>query len=459
MSTITLSEILPPHWTGSLASYLGSLPPATREEILRKLTPQELRALEFNWQFWGRQNQQEPRADYSYWVLNAGRGFGKTRTGAETVRGWAEKKAHGGVYALVGPTSADVRDTMIEGESGILQISPPWFRPEWFPSKRRLIWPNGAFALTYSAEKPERLRGPNIGAAWCDELCAWKYMKETWNQLRLTMRKGLGRPRTVITTTPRPVELYLKILADKRTIKTTGSTFDNSANLAPGFIEEVIQDFLGTRLGRQELNAEILTDVQGALWTYNMIDDLRIKEINLDQIIRVVVAIDPAVSANMMADETGIVVVGRLANGHGVVLDDLSVRGVMPMEWMQRAVNAYHKWKADAIIAEANNGGALIEELCKVCDRTVKYRAVHATRGKITRAEPVAGLYEKKQIHHAGIFKPLEDQMTTYSPITAAKSPDRMDALVWGLTDLFLQAKIAPRIISLDDSRISISPY
>jgi len=449
----------PRHWTGSTASYLASLPEDLRLRILRKLPPNELAALEFNWQFWGRPNQQEPRTDYRFWALVAGRGFGKTRTGAETVRSWAERKAHGGVYALVGPTSADVRDTMIEGESGILQISPPWFRPEWYPSKRRLRWPNGAIAITYSAEKPERLRGPNIGAAWCDELCAWKYMKETWNQLRLTMRKGTGRPRTVITTTPRPVELFLKILADRNCVITKGTTFENEANLAPGFIEELKQDFVGTRLGRQELNAEILTDVQGALWTHALIDDHRIKSVDMAQIIRIVVAIDPAVSSNMLSDETGIIVAGRLANGHGVVLEDLSVKGVGPMEWMQRAVNAYHKWKADGLIAEANNGGELIEELCKVVDRTVRYRAVHASRGKITRAEPVAGLYEKKLIHHAGIFKQLEDQMQTYSPITAQKSPDRMDALVWAFTELFLQPKVAPRIVSLDDPTLQISPY
>lgn len=375
------------------------------------------------------------------------------------MRSWAENNAHGGVYALVGPTAADVRDTMIEGESGILQISPPWFRPEWKPSKRRLRWPNGAIAITYSAEKPERLRGPNIGAAWCDELCAWKYMKETWNQLRLTMRKGTGRPRTVITTTPRPVDLFLKILADKKCIITKGSTFDNTQNLAPGFIEELVETFVGTRLGRQELEAEILTDVQGALWTHKLIDEFRMKELDRSQLLRVVVAIDPAVKASMLADETGIIVAGRLANGHGIVLEDLSVRGVAPMEWMQRAVNAYHKWSADAIVAEVNNGGDLIEELCKVVDRTIRYKAVHASRGKLVRAEPVAGLYERKMIHHLGLFKQLEDQMVTYSPVTAQKSPDRMDALVWALTELFLQQKLAPRIITLDDPRISISPY
>lgn len=348
---------------------------------------------------------------------------------------------------------------MIEGESGILQVSPPWFRPEWYPSKRRLRWPNGAIAITYSAEKPERLRGPNIGAAWCDELCAWKYMKETWSQLRLTMRKGSGRPRTVITTTPRPVELYLKILSDPACVTTKGSTFENKANLAPGFIEELIQDFVGTRLGQQELYADILTDVQGALWTHALIDDHRIKSLDMSQLVRVVVAIDPAVKASMLSDETGIIVAGRFADGHGVVLEDLSVRGAQPMDWMQRAVNAYHKWRADSIVAEVNNGGDLIEELCKVIDKTVKYKAVHASRGKFTRAEPVAGLYEQRRIHHYGIFKLLEEQMRTYSPVTAQKSPDRMDALVWAFTELFLQKNAAPLIVSLDDDRIQISPY
>lgn len=459
MSIATLSEAMTALRSNeSLASWLASAPADQTSKILASMTPEQLRRLEYDWDFWGRKNQWEPVSPYRYWVLCAGRGYGKTRTGAETVKSWAKTKAHGGVYALVGPTIADVRDTMIEGESGILGVSPPWFRPEYYPSKKRLVWPNGTIAYCYSAEKPARLRGPNIGAAWCDELCAWKYMEETWKQLRLTMRKGFARPRTIITTTPRPVELFLKILKDKAAIVTTGSTFENAANLAPGFLEELKQDFVGTRLGRQELYAEILSDVQGALWTHKLIDDTRWKNVRLDELVRVVVAIDPAVSAKMISDETGIIVAGRTASGHGVILQDLSVRGVMPSDWMQRAINAYHKWKADCLVAEVNNGGELIRELASNIDRTVKYEAVHASRGKITRAEPVATLYERGLVHHVGIFKQLEDQMLTYSPVTGMRSPDRMDALVWALASLFHQAKPIRKVVTLPDN-VMISPF
>ena len=447
-----------PQSTASLAKLLSSLPKETQQAILQSLNPSEAAELEYNWKFWGRPNQQEPVSSYRTWIVCAGRGYGKTRTGAETVRSWAERGLHGGRYAIVGPTSADVRDTMIEGESGILAVSPPWFMPEWYPSKKRLVWPNGVTAMTYSAEKPQRLRGPQFGAAWVDELCAWKYMSETWQQLRLTMRRGTARPRTVITTTPRPVELFLKLLKAPHTIVTTGSTYENQSNLAPGFIEELKQDFEGTRLGRQELHAEILTDVQGALWTHKTIDDHRWKNLKRNDLIRVVVAIDPAVSARMVSDETGIIVAGRLASGHGVVLEDLSVRGVMPIDWMSRAVNAYKRWNADTLVAEVNNGGELVRTVCMTVDPMVKFQAVHATRGKVTRAEPIAGMYEQGRIHHVGVFKQLEDQMLTYSPITSMRSPDRMDALVWAQTALFLDVKAQQRIISLDQP-VYVSPF
>jgi phage terminase large subunit-like protein len=337
--------------------------------------------------------------------------------------------------ALVGPTASDVRDVMIEGESGLLAISPPWNRPRYEPSKRRLTWPNGAMATTYSAEEPERLRGPQHDGAWCDELAAWRYA-ETWDMLMFGLRLGRD-PRAIVTTTPRPVKLLRELLALDTTTKTGGSTYENRANLAPAFLDQIIRRYEGTRLGRQELNAELLDDVEGALWTRAMIDGARTAE--APDLARVVVAIDPATTATEDSDETGIVVAGRGVDGRFYVLDDCSCR-LTPDGWATRAVGAFDRYEADRIIGEVNNGGDLVESCIRHAasarSRHIAYAKVHASRGKLVRAEPIAALYEQGRVSHVGSFPALEDQLCSWVPGSHDGSPDRMDALVWALTEL-----------------------
>jgi len=340
--------------------------------------------------------------------------------------------------ALVAPTAADVRDVMVEGESGLLAIAPPWDRPEYEPSKRRLTWENGAIATTYSADEPERLRGPQHDFAWCDELAAWRY-PEAWDMLMFGLRLG-DDPRAVVTTTPRPTKLIKALVADPKVVVTRGSTYDNKFNLAPAFLDQIVRRYEGTRLGRQELDAEILEDVPGALWTHGLIDATRVNTV--PSLTRIVVAIDPAVSTDEHADETGIVVAGKDAAGHGYVLADLSGR-YTPTEWAKAAIAAYRAHGADRVVAEVNNGGDLVEATLRVVDPAVSFAAVHAARGKVARAEPVAALYEQGRVHHLGALPRLEDQMCCFahdfSRETAGYSPDRVDALVWALTELLVQ--------------------
>jgi len=384
----------------------------------------------YDWTTWGRPNQQPPTGDWRTWLVLAGRGFGKTRTGAEWVR--AQVAAGYGRIALVAPTAADARDVMVEGESGMLAIAAPSARPHYEPSKRRITWPNGAIAVTYSADEPDRLRGPQHDAAWCDEAAAWRY-PDAWDMLQMGMRLG-NNPRTVVTTTPKPVRLIRDLIKAHDTVITRGSTFDNAPNLPKPFLDSIKRQYAGTRLGRQELYAELLEDTPGALWTRAMIDDARVSTVPTMQ--RVVVAIDPAVTAHETSDETGMVVVGLGTDGHGYVLADRSLRA-SPDGWARAAVAAYTSWQADRIVAEANNGGDLVETVLRMVDPNVPYRAVRASRGKVSRAEPVAALYEQGRVHHVGVFERLEDQMSTYTPETS-QSPDRLDALVWALTDLIV---------------------
>lgn len=423
----------------SLASSLASLPAATREKVLASLSDEAALALRWDWQFWARPNQLAPAGAWRYWLLLAGRGFGKTRCGAEYVRARVES-GKSGRFALVAPTAADVRDVMVEGESGILACSPPWFKPTYKPSLRRLEWPNGAIATTYSADEPDRLRGPQHDDAWADELAAWRYA-EAWDQLMFGLRLG-DDPRAVVTTTPRPTPQVKELVADPHTVLTRGSTYENRGNLAPAFLSKIISKYEGTRLGRQELNAEILEDAEGALWRRTMIEALRVRL--LPPLRRSVVAIDPAVSTNADSAETGIVLAGvgdcrckGKPELHGFVIDDLS--GLFsPDGWTRRAVGAYQMQRADRIVAEVNNGGALVESVLRTVDRTIAYRAVHASQGKRTRAEPVAALYEQGKVHHIGAFPKLEDQLCSWEPLSGQPSPDRLDALVWALTDLML---------------------
>lgn len=437
----------------SLAQTLAHLSEEERDEYLSKLGPEGVAALRWSWPFWARPDQLEPDGDWTTWLILAGRGWGKTRTGAETVRNWVcgPTPTAPGRYkriALVAETTADARGVMVDGESGLLRIGPKEFRPEYFPSLRQLVWPNGAIANTYNATEPDQLRGPQHDAAWCDELAKWKYMEATWDQLQFGLRLGTN-PRQIITTTPQPKPLIKNLVAkaltgDKSVHLTKGRTYDNRDHLAAPFIGQIEERFGGTRLGRQELEGEILNDIPGALWSRDSIDTHRLSEVPED-LERVIVAVDPAASSEEGSDENGIVVVGlaRDADGYarGYVLEDGSLRG-SPEEWSRRAVLLYRKWSADKIVAEKNQGGEMVSAVLRSADRSVPVKLVHASRGKAVRAEPISALYEQGRVHHVGRFDELEDQMCTFSidnvrGSNGNGSPDRVDALVWGLTEIF----------------------
>jgi phage terminase large subunit-like protein len=418
-----------------------------REAFIELHGPRLVAAMSRDWRAIARPEQVEPTGDWLVWLILAGRGFGKSRTGAETVVGWA-KAGRCKRMALVAPTSADARDVMVEGESGVLVCSDRAdFHALYEPSKRRITWPNGAIATLYSAEEPDRLRGPQHDGAWVDELAAWASPQSTWDQLQFGLRLG-AHPRCVVTTTPRPIPL-VRFLAKESTVAVTrGSTYDNEDNLADSFLGAIKRAYEGTRLGRQELNAEILDDNPGALWRISDIESARVKF--APELRRVVGAIDPAVTSREDSDETGILFGGTgtcscrgTPELHGFVLDDQS--GIYtPDQWAKAASRAYKHHKADRIVAEVNNGGDLVgSNLRTLGDQTIAYSTVHASRGKAIRAEPIAALYEQGKIHHVGFFPKLEDQLTQWNPLTDERSPDRLDALVWLMTELML-GQIAP---------------
>lgn len=416
-----------------LRSSLQVLSKEQKKALLDSL-PQEvvLRVL-YDWEIWARDDQLAPPGNWLTWLALAGRGWGKTRTGAEWVRGRVEKQQARRI-ALVAPTAADVRDVMVEGESGILRISPPWNMPKYEPSKRRLTWPNGATATTFSADEPERLRGPQFDTAWCDEVGSWRYAQDAWDNLQFGLR--LGDPRVCVTTTPRPIKLIKDLLKDPMTAKTRGSTYANRANLAASFFRKLKAKYEGTRLGRQELFAELLEDTPGALWTLTLLQKYRVSQLPCE-LDRIVVSIDPAASSDQDANETGITVDGKGKDGHGYLLDDVSGH-YTPAEWGAKAIEVFDKWEANLILGEVNNGGEMVEHVIKTVREGIPFKAVHASRGKLTRAEPVASLDEQGRIHHVGVFPNLEDQMTTWIP--GEPSPDRMDSRVWGFTELLVDA-------------------
>jgi phage terminase large subunit-like protein len=379
-------------------------------------------ALETSWPAQARSNQLPPPGNWSVWLLLAGRGFGKTRTLSE----WCNSQAisgHCSRLAIVAATAADARDVLVEGESGILACAPAWARPSYESSRRRVTWPNGTIATLYSAEEPDRLRGPQHDAAVCDELGSWPHETMTWDMLQFGLRLGV-RPRCVVATTPKPTKLIRRLIVDPDCVITRGSSYDNRANLAPAFFDSIVRRYEGTRLGRQELDGEVLEDVEGALWTREQLEQCR-RERATAELVRVVVAIDPAATSGEDADETGIIVAGKDAAGHGYVLADRSGR-YAPPEWARIAVAAYREHHADRIVAEVNNGGEMVEATLRVVDPNVAYSAVHASRGKVTRAEPVAALYEQGRIHHIGVFPQLEDQLCSFAPGSTG-SPDRLD--------------------------------
>jgi phage terminase large subunit-like protein len=392
--------------------------------MLDSLTDEELETLKHDWSFWARDKQRLPDVPFFLWLVIAGRGFGKTRTGAETVRHWVRDNAY---VNLIGATADDARDIMIEGESGILAICPPNERPVYLPSKRRLEWPNGAVSLIFTADEPERLRGKQHYKIWADELGSWRY-PEAWEQAMFGLRLG-ERPQGVVTTTPKPTKLLVDLLKDPRNVITSGTTYENRANLAAGFFEYVISKYEGTRLGRQELNAELLTDVPGALWKRDDIDRNRVLKAP-EGLTRVVVGVDPTASAT--GDEAGIITAGRLGQDYYTLADD-SMHG-SPQAWASAAVTAYHRHKADCIVAEKNNGGDMVMAVIKQVDPLVNVKLVWASRGKATRAEPIAAIAEQGRDHHVGVFAALEDELCMWTP--GDDSPNRLDAKVWAVTEL-----------------------
>lgn len=397
------------------------------------MSDSEAYAALYEWRIWARENQVAPPGTWTTWLVLAGRGFGKTRTGAEWIR---ERIASGARrIAIAGRTSADVRDVMIEGESGVLACCPDHDRPHYEPSKRRLTWPNGAMATTYSADEPDQARGPQHDTLWADELAAWRF-PDAWDQLTFGLRLG-SDPRALVTTTPRPTQIIRMLLADANTVITRGATRDNAANLAPAFLGKITARYAGTRLARQELDGELLLDIDGAIVTHDMIDAVRVA--TAPDLRRIVIAIDPAVTSGDDADETGIIVAGLGFDSHVYVLDDLTCR-VSPDKWARRAVEALDRYGADRIVAERNNGGDMVEAVLRQVRADVPITTVVATRGKHVRFEPVGALYEQGRVHHVGAFAALEDQICAFTPAgyEGDASPDRADALVWNVTDLAL---------------------
>jgi len=420
----------------SLIDKFSCLPESDRLEILNSLSDEQADELLYQWRGWmARESQVLPDGKWSYWLILAGRGFGKTRTGAEAVREWVKTSQY---VNLIGATSDDARDIMVEGESGILAVCPKSERPYYKKHESKLEWPNGATSLIFTADKPDRLRGKQHEKLWADELAAWRYM-DAWDQAKFGLRLG-DNPQAIITTTPRPLKLLTTIINDPLSIVTRGSTYDNKANLANSFFSSIITQYEGTRIGRQELNAELLDDIPGALWTRNSIDDHRKSPNALPDMERVVIGVDPSVTNIEGSDETGIVCAGKGIDGHAYVWSDASGR-MAPNEWGKVSVSLYHSESADVIVAEANNGGDMVIDTIKVADPNVNAKKVHASRGKVTRAEPIAALYEQGRVHHVGQLDTLEDQMVNFTSDFDRKaqgySPDRVDALVWAITELF----------------------
>lgn len=407
-----------------------------RARALAELQRRESSSSQYNWDRLARPSQLLPPdvmpggLRWQYWLIQAGRGFGKTRVGAETTRKWVKRYRY---VNLIGATADDARDIMIEGESGILAVCPPSERPIYRASKRRLEWPNGARSLIFTADEPERLRGKQHEKLWADELGAWRY-EDSWDQAMFGLRLG-DNPQAVITTTPRPTKLIKDLVKNPHTYITRGSTYENKANLAPAFLNAIIKKYENTRLGRQELDAELLEDNPNALFHQSNIEKNRVKVAPAMK--RIVVALDPSVTSKDTSDEWGIIIAGLGVDDRGYILRDRS-RIVTPAGGAEIAVDEYRALSADRIIGEANNGGDMLEALIRNVDKNASYKKVIASRGKTIRAEPISALYEQDRISHVGLLAKLEDEMCSFDPGDETQaSPNRMDALVWALTELF----------------------
>ena len=409
--------------------------PEVRDQLARASKAAQARAL-YEWPLWARPNQLEPEGDHRYWLVLAGRGFGKTRAGVEWVRANIES-GRARRALVVAPTAADCRDTIVEGPSGVLRVCPSWDRPLYEPSKRRLTWKSGATVTLYSAEESDRLRGVNTDLLLADELAAWA-RPETWDMAMFALRLGTN-PRAMITTTPRPTKLIRQLLEHDQSVVTRGSTYDNRENLAPQFIDEIVRRYEGTRLGRQEIYAEVLEDVDGAILSSEQLRELRVER--APERARIVVGVDPAASAGEDADQTGIVVAAKGADGELYALADRSCR-LGPAGWARRVVDAFHEFDADLIVAEKNQGGLMVEHTIRSLDADVPLKLVSATRGKHVRAEPILARFEQGKAHTLPGLEDLEAQLACFTPegYEADGSPDSADAFVWAATELTTDA-------------------
>ncbi len=420
--------------------------------MLAELSLRDLDRIFYDWPVWARDDQLPPERGaggeaWRVWLILGGRGAGKTRAGAE----WVRAKALGiecepaGRIALVGETLAEVRRVMIEGVSGLLAVHPAHERPAFEVSKMQLVWRNGAIAQAFSADDPDSLRGPQFAAAWCDEIAKWRLAEAVWDMLQFGLRLG-KHPQVAVTTTPRPIALLKTLIADRATVVSRAPTAANAVNLAPAFVAEMERRYAGTVLGRQELLGEIVADQAGSLWRRDWIEAARVGA--CPELAAVVVAVDPPVTATAASDACGIIVAGVGEDGRGYVVADRSLQGRTPDAWARAAIAAYHDVMADRVVAEVNQGGDLVVSVLKQIDQGVPVRKVRATRGKWLRAEPVAALYAEGRVSHVGAFDVLEDQMCAFGADGLAKgrSPDRVDALVWALTDLMLEPRAPPRV-------------
>ncbi|MDG6079177.1 ATP-binding protein [Erythrobacter litoralis] len=436
----------------ALLAWLLKLEEEKRLAELARLSRSEREEFRYHWHLWARTNQIAPPGEWRTWLVSAGRGFGKTRAGAEWVR---EKVRHtpDARIALVGASLAEARSVMVEGESGLLACCPPHNAPLFEPSLRRLVWPNGAMAFLYSAAEPEALRGPQHHYAWCDEIAKWDNASEratrAWDNLALGMRLG-ETPQTLATTTPRVVALMRRLCAEEAggdVIVTRGATYENAQNLPPRFLRDMKQQFARTSLGRQELDGVLLEDMDGALWSRALLESCRDEALG-DPPLRIVIGVDPPASDR--GDECGIVVCGLGASGMGQVLADASIARPRPERWARAVADAAAAWNADRVVAEANQGGQMVESVLRAADIALPVKLVHASRGKAARAEPVAALYEAGRVRHTALFARLEDQlcgmMTGCGYEGPGRSPDRADALIWALSELMLGKANRPRV-------------
>ena len=417
-----------------------------RTRVLDKLTREQRRELGARWEQWAHPGQIAPPGDWRVWLIRAGRGFGKTRAGAEWVTRIA-RDTHDARIALVGASIDDVRRVMIEGTSGLIAVARDDEPVVWRSSAGELRFASGAMAYVYSAEAPEKLRGPEHHAAWCDELAKWRYGDATWDNLMMGLRLG-DAPRVLVTTTPKPVMLLRRIMADRATVETRGGTRDNP-HLPPTFVAAMEERYGGTRLGRQELDGELIDDIVGALWTRDLIERCRVAA--APELVRIVVGVDPP--AGCEGDACGIVAVGLGREGHGYVIEDASVSGERPEGWARAVAGCAARHGADRVVAEANQGGQMVRSVLEAADAGLPVRLVHASRGKVARAEPVATLYEGGKVHHVGAFGRLEDELCGLVAGGGyegpGRSPDRADALVWAVAELMLGVRAVARVAGL----------